>query len=203
MENEQLAIVETLVAFPVIATEDQYREAGELYKAGQAALKEIDLRHQDDIDFAHREHKRLIAVRDAVKKPVEEAVRRIKGHMNVYRDEQERAARAERARIITEARKREEERKLAEALAVEASGNQAAADAIMQEEIMLPPVSIPAPVPKVEGVVFRTAWKFEVTDPAAVPREYLAVDEIKIGKVVRASGGTITIPGVKVWWIKV
>jgi hypothetical protein len=121
MKDDALAIVETMQAFPVIATEDQYREAGELYKAGQAALKEIDLRHQDDIDFAHREHKRLIAVRDAVKKPVEEAVRRIKGHMAVYRDEQERAARAERARLEAGARKREDDRKLAEALAVEAS----------------------------------------------------------------------------------
>lgn len=43
----------------------------------------------------------------------------------------------------------------------------------------------------------RVVWKFEVTDPAAVPREFLCVDE----KLIRAAvnGGARDIPGVRIY----
>ena len=40
--------------------------------------------------------------------------------------------------------------------------------------------------------------KFEVVDPASVPREWLCVDESKIGKAVRARLVGM-IPGIKIW----
>lgn len=60
----------------------------------------------------------------------------------------------------------------------------------------------PAPIPRATAGFAGTAtvariWKFEVVDPAAVPREYLAVDTVRIGKVVRA--GVRAIPGVRIW----
>lgn len=46
----------------------------------------------------------------------------------------------------------------------------------------------------------RTLWKFEITDPALVPREWLTVDESKIGQAVRRSANPVReIPGVRIW----
>jgi hypothetical protein len=47
------------------------------------------------------------------------------------------------------------------------------------------------------GASKREIWKFEVVDPALVPREFLIVDEVAIGRAVRSSKGSIVIPGVR------
>ncbi len=44
-----------------------------------------------------------------------------------------------------------------------------------------------------------TITRWEVTDFLQVPDDYKLVDAAKIGKVVRGSKGTITIPGIRIW----
>jgi hypothetical protein len=53
--------------------------------------------------------------------------------------------------------------------------------------------------PKVEGTMRRDNWCFEVTDARLIPREYLAIDTVKIGQVVRAMKGSTSIPGIRVY----
>ncbi len=53
--------------------------------------------------------------------------------------------------------------------------------------------------PKVAGVTVPKVWTFEITDPAAIPREYLEINETKIRKVVAALQGNTNIPGVRVF----
>lgn len=60
------------------------------------------------------------------------------------------------------------------------------------------PIITRAP-PKVAGLASREVWKFQITDPAAIPREYLTIDEQKIGRVVRALQAETSIPGVRVY----
>ena len=63
-------------------------------------------------------------------------------------------------------------------------------------------VSAPVPAaaaPKPAGISTRKVWKFEVTDAAKLPPEYLVPDIKKIGKVVRALQGDTEIPGVRVY----
>lgn len=55
----------------------------------------------------------------------------------------------------------------------------------------------PPQVPRSAGVSFTPQWGFEITDAALIPREYLMVDEKKIGAVVRAMKHQTNIPGVK------
>ena len=50
---------------------------------------------------------------------------------------------------------------------------------------------------------FRTDWKAEIVNGSLLPREYLMPDETKINAVVRASKGTIPIPGVRIYSIEV
>ncbi len=65
------------------------------------------------------------------------------------------------------------------------------------------PVEAPAPVKHVYtdvgSIGTTTIWKFEVVDFALLPDQYKMADEVKIGKVVRATKGTVAIPGVKMW----
>ena len=42
----------------------------------------------------------------------------------------------------------------------------------------------------------------EVVDEALIPRDYLMPDEVKIGKVVRATAGSLQIPGIRVFSYK-
>lgn len=73
-----------------------------------------------------------------------------------------------------------------------------------------PPVAIvppsPAPIPAAPEKTTRSplatttvkkVWQYEVTDPDAVPREYLVIDQKKIAAVVRA--GVRSIEGVRIF----
>ena len=87
--------------------------------------------------------------------------------------------------------------------------NQAKIDLAKREEALtgehtvdLTPVEAPIQVTKVStdmGTVgMMKIYKFEVIDKALVPEEYKLVDTAKVGAVVRASKGTIIIPGIKI-----
>jgi len=72
------------------------------------------------------------------------------------------------------------------------------AEAAAREREIPPPVPIP-PAPKTAGLAPRDNWKFRIVDAAAVPREYLIPDEVKIGHAVRTSKGLIRIAGVETY----
>jgi hypothetical protein len=42
-------------------------------------------------------------------------------------------------------------------------------------------------------------WRYEVTDPGLLPREYLCPDEKRIAAIVKEQGCATAIPGVRVW----
>jgi len=54
-------------------------------------------------------------------------------------------------------------------------------------------------IEKIEGITPRTIWKFEITDEKLIPREYLLVDEKRIGQIVRAMKQDTVIPGVRAY----
>ena len=131
-------------------------------------------------------------------------------------------AEAETARLVAEQKKAfekaERERKAAEALAAKLKEGEAKAAALSNaklaaaraeqakleaQAIRADAAAAPTPVVVVEKtaptVTRRKVYKFEVRNPELVPKEYLMVDEIKIGKVVRALGEATAIPGVVVY----
>lgn len=137
------------------------------------------------------------------------------------REAAERAAAEERARAEEQARKAREKaeaqaRKMEEAgraemaeakrrAAAEAEERaRAAAEAEAERRRIEAEMAPAAPVvqadpAKAAGVHRRRSWKFRIIDPAAVPREYLSIDEVTIGRVVRALGADTSIPGVEVY----
>lgn len=138
----------------------------------------------------------------------------IKGAISVYQAEQRRiadearraaeeVARKERERLEAERRAAEEAAKAAAA----AGDEEAAAAAQVQATVLaaeaevvehLAPAVVEAPV-KLAGIATRQDWDFEITDEAAIPREFLIVDEKKVRAYVKAMKSDAKIPGVRVF----
>lgn len=130
-------------------------------------------------------------------------------------EEESRRQAAAAALLVQQAKQAEDDRRLAEAEALqEAGASEETVEAVLSQPsvvshaevaaIVREPVFVPAPPPiptfeKVAGISTRDNWKFEITDILAIPREYLTVDEQKIGGVVRAMKASTNIPGIRVY----
>lgn len=128
---------------------------------------------------------------------LEEIARREREALAAKAAEVERKAReqAERLRAAanTEAERLAAERRIAQKeaeAAAKAEALRAEAAAAVAPKIVVEP-------PKSFGQSVRENWTFEIVDAALVPREFLVIDEKKIGGVVRAMKGYTNIPGVK------
>lgn len=123
--------------------------------------------------------------------------RAVKNALGIYADEQERLRRQEQERAETAAKK-ERDRIEARAAAAAAQGKSDKAEQLQERANAVVAPVIQREAPKVTGLSSGDTWKFDVTDPALVPREYLSVDMVKIGAVVRAMKGETKIAGVTV-----
>lgn len=125
-----------------------------------------------------------------------------------YKEEQEAIQKEAQRKSDEEARKKEEaERKRLEAQAkkADAKGDTDKAEELRErkEEVFVPAIVIPTAVPKVAGLRIMKIWRYKIIDVKKIPAEYMIPDEVKIGKVVKATSGTINIPGIEVYQEKV
>jgi membrane protein involved in colicin uptake len=154
----------------------------------------------------------------SVVNPYKEAEATLRKSIATFRREESRLA-AEEARRADEARRAAEDtRRKAEMmrLALECKAKEAAekgqstvaeklletaalqqAKASEAESAIQDAVPACAPPPTGKGVSSRTVAKWRVVDESVVPREYLRLDEKKIGEAVRA--GTSGIPGIEIY----
>ncbi len=201
-----------------------FTEAAGFARLVKAYLAEVDAFMAPICEQSHRAWKLTVAKRDGLKAHAIEAEKIVKGRMAAWEQEQARLRREaevimhrERERLEAQERERvaaerlrlqreAEERQLAEAMAKEAAGDVQAMEKILAapvatptiapRPVFVPPVAVQA-APKVEGVSFREAWDFEVTDASQIPREYLVPDLVAIRKVVQALKGNTRIPGIR------
>ena len=157
---------------------------------------------------AHEAHAAIRALEKELLDVVETAEREAKKRIGEYRLEQERLAEEERRRLEVEARLREEERVLSEALDAENAGDDTLAEEIIAEPIAPPPVRVAAATPKVAGVQFRETWKFQITDPLALVRHIAAHPEdicyinwstVALQRDVTSRKSAFRKPGVRVY----
>jgi hypothetical protein len=181
--------------------------AADLVKGIKALRAQIAETFDPHCKRAHDAHKALVAEKAAAEAPLTEAEGIIKRALAAYEQEQQRAARAEADRLAALARQAEIDRKLAEAVAAEAQGDDVAACAILDEPIVSAPVFVPAAVPKVTGVSYRTTYAARVTDKAALVKfcaahpAYLncvAPDMTALNALARSMKTNMQIPGVTV-----
>ena len=158
------------------------------------------------ISDAHKAHRGLTKLRGDLLKPLDEADRIVNGKIDTYEEEQARLADEIRRAAEAEARKLEEERRLMEAIEAEKDGDQAEAEAILEEPIETPTIQVQTETAKVDGVSQRTSWSAEVTDKAALIRyvasnpEWINLLEPSmpaLNGLARSHREALNIPGVK------
>ena len=182
-----------------IKTMDDYVRAGEIMLTIKAIRKKITDTFKpikQKMDAAKQE---VLDQERAADAPLKEAESWLSPQIITWNREQERIRQEEEARLRVIARKEEEERQLQEAILAEQSGQKEEAEAIISAPVQAAPVVVPKAVPKVAGMSIRDNWKFRITNEKLIPREYLKVDEVKIGQVVRAMKSAANIPGVEVY----
>lgn len=128
----------------------------------------------------------------------------LKTQATAFRVAQEKAREAEAKRIADEQRRQIEEQRLKDAEAAEAAGKTKLADALLSAPVHVKPIAesaLPQAAPKVEGVTKRVNWKFRVTDINAVPRDWMMVDEKRVGEFVRTNKEKAigVIPGIEAY----
>lgn len=121
-------------------------------------------------------------------------------------EEEAQAIEEERQRKIEEeARKKEEA--LLKALEAEKVGDTEKAEEELkkageseEEETKLAELpKVEAKIPETPGTSIRQVWKFRLKNLKEVPREWLKLDDVKIGNAVRMAKGKIEIPGIEVY----
>lgn len=144
-------------------------------------------------------YKEVLALETRLTEPYERAEREIvKPAMGRFQMDLDRKRREEEDRLRQEARNREEEARLAEASRLEKEGEREMADAVLDAPVIVPAIVLPDTT-KQEGISYRETWRFRVINPDLVPREFLTLDEKKIGGVVRALKSEAKIPGIEVF----
>jgi hypothetical protein len=182
-----------------IYTPDDYMAAKSFWAQVRQLRAKVKETFQPLVDQAHRMHKDAISKRDEFDKPLEGAEKKIKTTMEAYDREQAGIRAEEEARLREIARKQAEEKRLEEAAALEKMGLNEQASAILDAPIKTVAPALPKQERQAGDPIFRTVWKYRITNPDLVPREYLRIDDTKIGGVVRALKDATNIPGVEAY----
>jgi uncharacterized membrane protein YccC len=153
--------------------------------------------------MADRLHKAICAREHEVLAPLQRVDGLKRVAIGEFKQAQDRI-RAQRERELAEQRRREDEaRAAAEAAELEAAGDRDQAAAVMDEAIAAPPpvVVLPDAMKAIEGLKFRTEYKWRFTTDEAralqlLPREFLSVDPRKLTAYAKAMKGAGKVPGV-------
>jgi len=124
--------------------------------------------------------------------PLEQLRDKLLFELQTYRDGVRTAQVKEQARLLKLAENRKER--------AEAAGRPAPLPEAIAPLVTGPPKSLKTDM---GNTSFRTDWKAEIIDAYKLPREYLIPDETKINAIVRASRGSIQIPGVRIYSVEV
>lgn len=188
----------------VIQTPEDYEAAGEFGKMLKQKAAEVTGFFKPMKDSAYQAHKAVCDREKAMLTPLKNAEKIVKKTMGDYLMEQERIRR-EAEEAARRAAEEERERKLKEAMALEAAGDKEGAEAAVEEAVVMDEAtgySVPAPVkPKVSGVSTSKDWEITSIDTAKVPvnfsgMELRPVDQAAVMRLIRASKGSISIPGI-------
>lgn len=158
-------------------------------------VRKIDALKKRWLDPLNAQVKLIRGDFDAMAAPAKEADQILARKTSEYRMKVAEAARKEQERL----RRLAEKRQAAAAARAEAKGLEAP-----PVVPIVPTVAAPAKTVATDcgaKITYRKQGHFEILDPAAVPREYLSVDEKKVGAAVRAGIATPDnpIPGIRIW----
>jgi len=203
VEQKALSTIEQANAIK-ITTPAIYQLAADFLKTIKAAQREVKETFDPIVDKAYAAHKEAVAQRDKYYKPLVAAEGQVKTKLADWDCEQRRIAEAEQRRLQAEAdEKARKEREKLEAQAAKAAekGKTEKAEALQQQaaEVVAFAPQVEVNVPKVDGISYRTDWDIEITNSLEVPREWCVPDEKAIRAFAKATKGTKTLAGIRIF----
>lgn len=193
----------------VVTDAASYQRTAELLLGIKALRKRVAEVHDPNIKRWVDGHRAALRDKADADTPLTEAEGIIKASLSAYDRQQEQIRQDEQRKADAEARRREEDQRVALAAEMEREGQQYGDVALVREAEALiaaaPPPVVAAPVakatPKVAGISYRDTWKFRVVNPALVPTQYkvTTINESAIRAVVNGLKGNTSIPGVEVY----
>lgn len=182
-----------------ITNAEHYQTFSGLLMRIKTALKSIEAAHDRIAGPIKQGLKELVQQATDSKAPLLQAEQSIKRSMLAWQDAERRRAAEEQAKADELARK-EQERLAALAAKQQATGKIERAEATLERAAAVVAPVVSREPPKISGISTRRIPKFEIVDPSKIPDDYWIVDEVKIGKTVRATGGTVQIAGVRIYF---
>jgi len=128
------------------------------------AITRINNHYKPLADAAFKSHRLITTQWNKMKQPLEDVKTHLVNQVKAYQRKVREEAEAEQRRLAEIARKQEEERRLAEAIEAEKEGNTEEAQAILEEEMFVPPPVVKVDVPKVDGRTYAIRKKAIVKD---------------------------------------
>jgi hypothetical protein len=181
-----------------ITNQNEYNASGEYLKSVKSAYKQIEDLRMSMTRPLDDSKKRIM---DFFRKPLDvltNAEGVLKRAILGYQQAQEQARIEQERKLQAEAEKKRLEA-LRKAEEARAKGQEVKAEKYEDKANGIITPTLAPSVQKVAGINTKMVWKFEVVDEKSIPREYLMPDLVKIGKVVRATGNTLPIPGVRIY----
>jgi len=213
IDEARVRCVEDVDKFSIIIN-SEYQEASKYLRMIAGYKKLVEETFAESKNLAHRTHKAITMAENKAMQPFLDAELILKKKLLIFKEEEERKNREEQKRLQEEAelkarieaqRKAEEDR-LIEAQSLKDIGEHETAEEILNSdftaeeinEYIQPAKYIPPPIEiKVGGVHTRDNWKYQIIEPLNVPREFLCVDEIKLGKYARMMKADARMDGVR------
>lgn len=202
-EDSTALTVQEMRAIRTIPDADGYQKVANAVLLLKQAIKAKQEEYEPDIKRARGVVEGLRKGLALFVEPWEAAIGYAKSLMVAFDTEQARIARQKQLELERQAKEKQEAEALEVAYELEKAGCGQEATRVLSNMEELPPVVVQKQTPKSDGISYRDVWKFEITDANQIPREYLKVDEVKIGGVVRAMKGATNISGIRVYSEKI
>lgn len=209
LERVGVSIVDAANAMTIDSAATMIDGAEQLRQIKTARTR-IKAEFEASIRAAHGAHKLILALKNKLDAPLAQAEGHVKNLLATYSADEERKRRAEEDRLRKIAMKEEEDRRIAQAEALEAEAKKLeamgeteladaakqTADGVLDAEPTPVAVVLPSTTPKIEGVSMRTTWKFRIDDQFSIPRKWLIPDEKAIRAYGTSMGEKASIAGV-------
>lgn len=211
-EMHQTALTTVERARAIVVTDNDSRtQAGEVGVAIAGMYKKVEEWFAPMKRAAAATHKAICNAENGMLNPLAEMKRHLSVQIGSFDQAEERRRKVEEERLQEEARKAAQveadrlaqETAIADAIALEAEGDKAGADAVLNnpkpQPVYVQPVVVARTTPKTAGVSGREKWTYRITDFAALPDDFKMVNDVELGQVVRAMKSKTKIPGVEVF----
>ena len=202
--ESEVSEIEAMALAVSVQNDEEYEAAGKFGVMLKKKAAEVTEFFKPLKDSAYKAHKAICDREKEMLTPLRKAEMTLKKTMGDYATEQERKRR-EAEEAARRAAEEESRRKLEEAARLESAGDAAGAEAALQDAEISEDVSrmvfIPGGAPKAKGVSASKDWEIVSIDSKDVPLavsgvEIRPVDVAAVMRLIRASKGTIQIPGI-------